>query len=243
MEIKIIGTSSELATFLSELAMNQRSIIDGIKLTTEKINDEQPKEIPAKPKAIAKKTKARSKKTAIIDNETDSKIKVIDKDNITVNDKSYVSIKSLSKKLCVTTSAIYYYKKTNKVQFEIVSGITYFNEEEFEKIANKIASRGKRVRQNHYNKPIEQTPFSKWKTEIHNICRKSDRDEGKLLSEAYKKLTNVYGVVYAQLRKDFYRVNGYSSKSTLEMVYWLQTNDKNYKGLLESILEDMVANA
>lgn len=249
MEIKIIGTSSELATFLSELANNQRDVLDKIKLTTEQLEEKSTKKKAARPKGstnktktVGKKTKGTGKKTRKNSEEQKNELKVIDKNTAYLGDVLYVSANQLSKKLCVSTTAIYYYKKTGKVDFIQVDKNIYFNSNDFDKLSAKIQNNGKKVRMGRYDKCVEKSPYAKWKFDLHALCKKSSRDEGTILSEAYKKLTNVYGVVYDQLRKDFYRVNGYSSQSTLEMVYWLETNDKNYKGLLEAVVHDIVAN-
>ena len=59
------------------------------------------------------------------------------------------------------------------------------------------------------------------------------------LSEVYKKMTNVYGIVFTQLRKEYKEKNGSNPSSTLQAVY----SNEMYRSIMHSILSDMVSNA
>ena len=65
-------------------------------------------------------------------------------------------------------------------------------------------------------------------------------DEGKLLSNTYKYMTKVYGIVWPQLNKDFYQMYHRKPVSTLEVAYALEQNNKVYTKLLESCLDTVI---
>lgn len=51
------------------------------------------------------------------------------------------------------------------------------------------------------------------------IAKAKDSTFNNMMHHYYKELTNVYGVVYDQLKKEYVAVHGGSPKSTMEMVY------------------------
>lgn len=87
---------------------------------------------------------------------------------------------------------------------------------------------------------IKQSEYSKWCEEITEMCRKAGKDKGKSLSITYKLMTQRYGIVWDQLKKEFYNDNGYSSNATLELAYYLEQKNKACKNLLKGVLSNVL---
>jgi hypothetical protein len=53
-------------------------------------------------------------------------------------------------------------------------------------------------------------------------------------------MTKVYGIVWDQANKDFYKSEGRKPTSTLEVIYKMQQNNKVYTNLLEGCLDTVI---
>ncbi len=64
------------------------------------------------------------------------------------------------------------------------------------------------------------------------IAKAKDSTFNNMMHHYYKELTNVYGVVYDQLKKEYVTAHGGSPKSTIEMVY----QNKNIRRIMFNII-------
>lgn len=94
---------------------------------------------------------------------------------------------------------------------------------------------------------VTNDAFENWKndisTEVKEVLKASNFKNNKaVLSEAYRKMTKNYGIVFAQEQKDFITENGVQPSSNLELCYYIEQKNKACKGLLKSILGNMKNN-
>lgn len=83
--------------------------------------------------------------------------------------------------------------------------------------------------------------YEDWKKIINEAVDKiyevgSYIKRGDILSEAYNKLNKQYGVVWDQAKKEFYEAEKRSPVSTMELAWWIEYNNPNYKDMLISKL-------
>ena len=106
-------------------------------------------------------------------------------------------------------------------------------------------SRGKKyhtkaISANAKAKIKNESDYTKWKSELTEMCRAKGKDEGKMLSLVFKYMTRNYGVVWDQVKKDFKEANGYYPQSTTRMAYWLELNQPVHKNLVVSCLDTIL---
>lgn len=91
---------------------------------------------------------------------------------------------------------------------------------------------------------IDISDYDQFKKQITHYANKVLSNSTKykstndILSEAYKRLRNQYGIVWEQEKKDFYNSIGRSPVSTLELEWWIEQKPV-YKDLLIGKLETM----
>lgn len=87
--------------------------------------------------------------------------------------------------------------------------------------------------------------WNTWASTLRKACRDNGIDAGKAFSSVYRIMTNDYGIVWDQLKKEFRSETGIFEKATIELVYWLQYERKEsgitYRNLFESLLEDYIS--
>lgn len=91
----------------------------------------------------------------------------------------------------------------------------------------------------------EEEKYQAWvKIQFAKIA-KAGLQKGKTLSHIYRQMTNIYGINWQQLYKQFYNHYGVRSGSTLRAVYFLQTHmaqgeygNEHYENLFETLLDD-----
>ena len=214
MELRIVGSEFELAEFLKALGTGNvmaKAIV---------VEDTEPKKTTTKPKATSRKK---------------------------------IGTKALAKKYNLTEQAIRNYARLKGMPYKKDKNGYVFNEAEASAwideymSKHKCANRG--TKYGARKKSVKTTPvftkgdisdYTKWRRNISAICKASGMDEGKLLSNTYKYMTKVYGIVWTQLNKDFYQMYHRKPVSTLEVAYALEQNNKVYAKLLESCLDTVI---
>ena len=208
----------------------------GLNIKAEVSNDSTPKKMRKSSKNIETKKDETPKENKKADKK-DRKPKRNIKKQITIDDVPYVDANKAAEIIGTAKATVYSYIRHGKLAVTKNNSKSYIKLSDVEKFAKQLED--KRIKN---AKPVEISQYALWKRHIHSLCKQIGGEEGKILSAAYKHLTNVYGVVYAQLKKDFYKANDRSSSGTLELIYWLESNDRHYKNLLENYLEDAIAN-
>lgn len=81
--------------------------------------------------------------------------------------------------------------------------------------------------------------FSLFRTKINLACKEIYTNPGtkyhtknSVLNAAYSALLREYGICWEQYKKEFKRENERKPLSTLELVYWIESNNDNMKNLL-----------
>ena len=90
------------------------------------------------------------------------------------------------------------------------------------------------------------TPFAQWSTEQRTKCKTKGKDVGKTFSEVFRVMSKDYGIVWDQVKKDFFATNKRSANSTVELCYFLQYEqehnaDEHYENLFENQLDKLLA--
>ena len=223
MELKICGTEYELAAFLMALGKTNNKVWD-INIDTEVPN------VDSKKKTVSKKGTTKKQKKAIVKT-------------------GLVNTKYLSNKYNLTEQAIRNYIKLG-MPHQLVNNKYVYDEVETCKwiddymSTHKCANRGTKYKaRTRTNIKVDENTYSKWKNELFKMCREKGKDEGKMLSLVFKYMTKNYGVVWDQVKKDFYKANGYYPQSTTRMAYWLEANNNTYHNLTSSCLYTILKEA
>lgn len=69
---------------------------------------------------------------------------------------------------------------------------------------------------------------------------KMEPERRALLSKAYKRMRNNYGIVWEQLDKDYVQENGDKARSTMRLAYFLEMSSPKCRTLLESCLRTVL---
>lgn len=175
--------------------------------------------------------------------------KVIAKSITTTNSKAInvtqktVTTSYLAKKYNVTPQCIRTYTKVGMPSKKNGNTFEYDEADACAWIDDYIVKHPSKTRSTKYGtrKQIKEvSDYTKWRRNISNICHSSGLDEGKLLSETYKYMTKTYGIVWEQLRKDFYNTNKRRPASTLELAYALEHSNNVYTNLLEGCIDTVI---
>lgn len=91
--------------------------------------------------------------------------------------------------------------------------------------------------------------FHAYSDQIHalflefGITNKMDVERGTMLSKAYTRMRNTYGIVWEQVEKEYVQENGDRAKSTLRLAYFLELTGPQYRGLLNGCLHTVLQDA
>ena len=168
----------------------------------------------------------------------------------TVVKPKLVTTKHLADKYGITQQAIRNYAKAG-MPYKMVDNSYRYNETDACKWINNYMkeheskSRGKKyhtkaVSANAMKQIKNESEYTKWKSELTEMCRSKGKDEGKMLSLVFKYMTKNYGVVWDQVKKDFKATNGYYPQSTTRMAYWLELNQPVHKNLVAACLDTVL---
>lgn len=89
-----------------------------------------------------------------------------------------------------------------------------------------------------------ETELQKWKMKQYHKISEKNLNVGKTCSYIFKHLTIVYGINWLQLKKEFYQYYQTSSKSTIELAYFLDHayNDLHPNGCYQNLFENNLDN-
>lgn len=206
MELRIVGTETELAEFLKALG-NGKVIA----------------------KTLVSEVKPKEKVT---------------------NSKKLVDTKYLANKYGLSCQAIRNYARAGMPYKMVDNNYRYSEDEACEWIDNYMLTHVSKSRGKKYHtkamsvnakiKIKSESDYTKWKSELTEMCRAKGKDEGKALSLVFKYITKNYGVVWDQVKKEFKEANGYYPKSTTRMAYWLELNQPVHKNLVAACLDSVL---
>lgn len=172
---------------------------------------------------------------------------VVDKPKAVPKTKTkFVDTKYLANKYNITGQAIRNYVKKGMPHKMVDNSYQYNEEESSAWIDNYISThesktRGKKYTSANTKKQIKTgTEYAEWKSALIKTCRDMGKDEGKMLSLTFKRMTKVYGIVWDQVKKDYKAINGYYPRSTTQMAYWLETSKPVYKNIVSSCLDTVL---
>lgn len=203
MELRIVGTETELAEFLKALG-------NGKVIAKTLVSEVKPKKKVTNPKLV------------------DTKY-LVDKYGITGQTvRNYTKI------------GMPYQKVDKSYQYNETEACAWIEEYQAK---HECITRGKKHK-THYAKTKKQikceSDYTKWKSELTEMCRAKGKDEGKMLSLVFKYMTKNYGIVWDQVKKDFKATNGYYPQSTTRMAYWLELNQPVHKNLVAACLDSVL---
>ena len=146
------------------------------------------------------------------------------------------------------------FKEVVKNSFNVMANIMT---RQYENILHTLSIIEKQI-QNDTKCVVETTPdnvddfekqFSNFRKTIYDLCKKiikvdkSYKNKSAVLSHAYTLLRNEYGICYDQYRKEFFDMNGRSPYNTMELVYWMETQNKAMRNMLSAKLSTIYENA
>ena len=85
--------------------------------------------------------------------------------------------------------------------------------------------------------------YSEYYDSLRKIIKEANKDMGKTLSEAYKDVTNIWGINWVQAKKDYRKACGDDvSAKTLRIAYWIEANGiyNMSKGMLKESVEHVL---
>ena len=108
---------------------------------------------------------------------------------------------------------------------------------------------GKILFQVKSNPTTEENPvnrdeaYEEWANKLSAKVKQYKLNINDTYRAIYKKLHNVYGIVWDELSKQFYHFHGYKAQSTLRAIYFLEyemehESNVSYKMLFENLLEE-----
>ena len=165
---------------------------------------------------------------------------------INKTDDQYFSSKEITKLLNADETEIrncLHYNKKN-IRRKTINDIVCYNLLDVRKIIAKSAKK-------NVDKLNESSidGFEPWKREIYNKITDHGLNVGKTLSIVYNYLNKTYGIVFEQLKKEFYKTYGFSSSANIALVYFLGTPEykalypgSNYRNLFVNVLNDYLVN-
>lgn len=84
----------------------------------------------------------------------------------------------------------------------------------------------------------DNTAYKVWTKNINSLLYGKDRS--KILSDTYYYMNKKYGICWEQEQKDFAEANGRQSKNTMELIFWVESNNSAQRGLFESCLKTIL---
>ena len=75
------------------------------------------------------------------------------------------------------------------------------------------------------------------------ITNKMEAERRAMLSKAYTRMRNQYGIVWEQVEKEYIQENGDRAKSTLRLAYFLELTGPQHRGLLSGCLHTVLQDA
>ena len=218
MELRICGTEQELASFIMYLGK-----VDSIKPTV--------------------KTEIKSDVPKIV-----SKMDTITKKLPKKGSGKMITTAEVAKKYGVTGQTIRNYAKAGMPYSETDKKKMVFDLDEVDKWITEYQSKHTMARNRgkkyitRRSKPVKVDPteYALWCRDISDMCRVKGVEKGVALSTTYKLMTKRYGIVWDQLKKDYYKDNQMSAKSTLELAYYLEKKNSACKNLLIGVLSNVL---
>lgn len=165
-----------------------------------------------------------------------------------VSDAIYTTVPKLAKEYGVCQQAIdWHLKKKNdglaytifdkkRTRYIKVSDAEkYFAEHPFQNTAG--IKRSKKV--------VTPSDFAIWQREIFDKMKKNGLEYNKTSTKIFTTMRNVYGIVWEQVKKDFFEEKRYVPKSTIELCYYLQYVQKHgenehYENIFENELDKII---
>ena len=155
-----------------------------------------------------------------------------------------VDTKYLANKYGITQQSIRLYAKSGMPSQMIDKRLRFNEDKACAWIDDYIAKHPCKIRGTKHDKKKSkiksESDYTKWKSELTEMCRSKGKDEGKMLSLVFKYMTKNYGVVWDQVKKDFKAANGYYPQSTTRMAYWLELNQPVHKNLVAACLDTVL---
>jgi len=85
--------------------------------------------------------------------------------------------------------------------------------------------------------------YVKWATTIRENIREAGFNDSKVIYEALKKMTRVYGIVWSQVRCDYYQEMHESTKDRMRLAYFLEYEQVNGRaGFVQRLFENLCNN-
>lgn len=146
--------------------------------------------------------------------------------------EEYVFVKDMAAKYNMTTTGMKFKLDKYKVPVVIINGKRAVTASDW----NAFESGGiTKV----YNGDKDHD-YIVWAKAVRHMIDDAGLDRSSVLSETYKRLNRVYGVVWCQLQKEYGK-----PADQLKLCYWMDTCKKGYEHLfentLDSVINDMVA--
>lgn len=90
-------------------------------------------------------------------------------------------------------------------------------------------------------KKKDEGDFTTWQRKMFSIIDGKGMDRGKACSRVFSQMTKVYGIVWDQVKKEYFRDYGHKCPSTMQACYYLQTRDSEgcYEHLFDNLLLDL----
>ena len=104
------------------------------------------------------------------------------------------------------------------------------------------------------NTNSDEMTYDKWRLEViyplvDKLALSTGSNRRTILSSMYKKMNNIYGIVWQQLYKDYIKKYGTKASSTLRSIYYLEKEvpygtygNEHYEDLLENLLKKDISN-
>ena len=185
-------------------------------------------------------------------------VKTVPENPRTTETTEYATVVELAEKYEVCPQAIdWHLKKANGLAFEWdlshnpkrrlikkADAEKYFAEHPLQNSGRKKGTTTK-----NKNKSAKiKVGFVKWKEEQYELIKSSGThlSINQMCSKIFAKMRNIYGIVWEQSKRDFYKEKGRLPMSTMELCYYVQYEQKHnetehYEHLFENELDTIIS--
>lgn len=157
-----------------------------------------------------------------------------------------LTMKELCKEVDLSSTTIRWHMNKGMAH-KFINGKYFFDKDECLKYLTKhMKPQNKHFGARHNKIKSSTNSYSNWhKTQLAKV-REKHLDTGKTFNKVYVRMNRDYGIVWEQLKHEFFVAKGTMPKSTIEMVYWMQyereNGNENFNQLFESVLDNVLNN-
>lgn len=146
-----------------------------------------------------------------------------------INCPGYITCTDAAAKYNKAKNTISWHMKNSGLPIKIVGNKHAIPEKAFDDYLREHLSNYPKNRAKSTNTQTYKTAYSKWAQEIRDLINEKNLEINKVMNTTYRYMTEKYGIVWEQVRKEYKMLTGKYIQSTLLLAYYMETEMPNYK--------------